>query len=705
MLMSPRHTTAEIGGAVVRWFCTRRGRKFLLSLVVFIFMLALAGVQHSDTITEKYHALFEYQWRPFAPSPAKPTYPAFKTPSNTTLKLENGEIEHLPPKLVKTTPNFHLLMRSEKDSDAFCKSTLSAMLLNYPPPTAVTIGRTFVRPGHRERHILTEIHEYLHNEKLVHEKDLLLIVDGQDTWFQLPSDAVIKQYEAVVENANARLLRKYGVDESKRQKFNQTIVFGAEKVCEGDATACNASPESILPHDIYGVVDETTKPKDLPARYLNAKILMGPAEDLRVLFDAALKRSEQDVSEKQTMQSILTAMFGDQQLRRDATLVESRSTSSRLREWVGPPSKDHASAKRRLGSANTTILNDRQREYSIGLDYTHTLFQPLLYTHMDEIVPLRHGNLSDLAKYRHHKTLTPQLKLPSSLLSSKLPFWSPNLFLHNPSPETNMPAYIDRLEYDFDLDRLPDRHIPWSNISLIQNTYTGAIPALILRVPEAVDHTGAKISFNNLWFAPWRRALLRQYFRTRQSPNGYHNSAVGGDRFWDQRGGRGGIWTSKEQTWLSWGEVDGVCGTLAHMQQVFDDGRGVWMHELEEDNEGQRVKDEVTYKTELEEKKERQLEKEKAEVQVAAEVAKQEHKQEQQEQKENQEKERLEEDQRLRKIQDEEVRINLEKLKAVEAAERMVEEAETARKKIEEQGANSRSTSGAPARRKKRRFL
>jgi hypothetical protein len=668
-------------------------------------MLALAGVQHSDTITEKYHALSEYQWRPFAPSPAKPTYPAFKTPSNTTLKLENGEIEHLPPKLVKTTPNFHLLMRSEKDSDAFCKSTLSAMLLNYPPPTAVTIGRTFVRPGRRERQILTEIHEYLHNEKLVHDKDLLLIVDGQDTWFQLPSDAIIKQYEAVVENANARLLKKYGVDESKRQKFNQTIVFGAQKVCEGDATACNASPESILPHDIYGVLDETTKPKDLPARYLNAKILMGPAEDLRVLFDAALKRSEQDISEKQTMQSILTAMFGDQQLRRDAALVESRSTASRLREWVGPPSKDHASAKRRLGKANTTILIDRQREYSIGLDYTHTLFQPLLHTHMDEIIPLRHSNLSDLAKYRHHKTLTPQLKLPSSLLSSKLPFWSPNLFLHNPSPVTNMPAYIDRLEYDFNLDRLPDRHTPWSNISLIQNTYTGAIPALILRVPEAVDHTGAKISFNNLWFAPWRRALLRQYFRTRQSPNGYHNSAVGGDRFWDQRGGRGGIWTSKEQTWLPWGEVDGVCGTSAHMQQVFDDGRGVWMHELEEDNEGQRVKDEVTYKTELEEKKERQLEKEKAEVQVAAEVAKQEHKQEQQEQKENQEKERLEEDQRLRKIQDEEVRVNLEKMKAVEAAERMVEEAETARKKIEEQRANSRGTSGARARRKKRRFL
>ena len=239
---------------------------------------------------------------------------------------------------------------------------------------------------------------------------------------------------------------------------------------------------------------------------------------------------------------------------------------------------------------------------------------------------------------------------------------------------------------------------------MIQNTYTGAIPALILRVPEAVDHTEAKISFNHLWFAPWRRALLRQYFRTRQSPNGYHNSAVGGDRFWDQRGGRGGIWTSKEQTWLPWGEVDGVCGTLEHMRQVFHDERGVWMHELEEGNEEKRTRDEMTYKAELEYKKEKQLKMEKAEVQFAAEIAEEEHNQEQQEQKEKEEKDRLEEDQRLRKIQDEEIRVNLEKLRAIEAAERMAEEAETARKKVEEQEANIRGTSGAPARRKKRRF-
>lgn len=548
------------------------------------------------------------------------------------------------------------------------------MLLNYPPPTAVNIGRSYFSPGRRERQSLSQIHGYLHNEKLVHDHDLLLIVDGQDTWFQLPSDVIIKQYEAAVDYANARLLQKYGIDERKRQRFNQTIIFGAEKVCEGNVAACKFAPESILPHDIYGAIEGSDDTKDLPARYLNSHVVMGPAKELKALFDTALKKSERDISEKQTMQSILTTIFGEQQLRRDAALVGSKSATTKLRDWVGKSNREHLAAEQRLNAANATLETEERYEFSIGLDYAHTLFQPLLHTHLDEIVPLRHDNTSDLSAYRHPKTITPQLSLPRTLLSSKLPYWSPNLYLHNPSPETNKPAYIDKLEFDFDLDRLPNRHTPWSEIALLQNTYTGSVPALVLRVPEYISKaqssgiSGAEISYNNLWFAPYRRALLRQYFRTPQSPNGYHNSAVGGDRFWDQRGGRGGIWTSREQTWLPWGEVDGVCGTLAHMRQIFDDKRGVWMHETEDDNEGQRIRDEEAYKRVVDDKKQKDLDREKARVQAAAAIAKQEH---EQKKKEKNEKERLEEAERLQKIQDERARKDIEKLRASEEANKL----------------------------------
>jgi hypothetical protein len=692
--MYPRQTPTEIGGAAVQWFCSRRGRTLLFSVVFLALILALTGIRHSETITAQYQALSEYQWRPYQPSKSKLTKTPFKAPSNTTLQLENGEIDHLPPKLEKSTPNFHLLMTSEKDSDDFCKSTLSAMLLNYPPPTGVNLYRTFVRPGHKEWQTLSEIKEYLHNEKLVHDDDLLLIVDGQDTWFQLPSDVMIKQYEAVVEYANARLLKRYGVDGNKRQRFNQTIVFGAGKSCEGDTDSCKYAPDSILPHDLYNASVETTSAKDIPAKYLNSRVLMGPAQDLRVLFDAALKRFQTNNSERQTMQSVLASMFGEQQLRRDAVLTEGKSASTKLQEWVGKTSKEHAAAERRLEIANATIHLEKAHEYSIGLDYTHTLFQPLALTHSSELLPLKHDNSTNLSLYRHHGTITPHLSLPPTLLASKLPFWSPNLYLHNPSPDTNKPAYIDRLDYDFDLDRLPDHRTPWASIALIQNTYTGAVPALILRSSHNSKNSGVssdEMSFNSLWFAKHKRALLRQYIRTPQSPNGYHNSVVGGDRFWDQRGGRGGVWTSKEQIWMPWGEVDGVCGTLAHLKQVFDDGKGVWMHELEDDNEGQRVRDEQEYKKKLEEKKQKAKEKEREQVQKTAERVKME---QEQAEREKHNKERIEEEERQRKADDEHKQRENERLAAIDEANKLGYEGE--RRKKEMQGSQQMGGDQAP---------
>lgn len=704
MPMSPRQTPTEIGGAAVQWFCSRRGRTLLFTIVFLTFILGLAGIRHSETITAQYHSLSEYQWRPYLSSIPKPTKTPFKAPSNTTLQLENGEIDHLPPKLEKSTPNFHLLMTSENDSDDFCKSTLSAMLLNYPPPTGVNLHQTFIRPGHKEWQTLSGIKEYLHNGKLVHDQDLLLIVDGRDTWFQLPSDVIIKQYEAVIEYANARLLQKYGVDENKRQRFNQTIVFGAEKSCDGGVESCKYAPESILPLDLYGASEGTIYEEDLPARNLNSRVVMGPAKDLRVLFDAALQKFQKDNSEKQTMQSVLASMFGEQQLRRDAALTEGKSASIKLQEWVGKASKEHAAAERRLESANAIIHPEKTHEYSIGLDYTHTLFQPLALTHSGELLPLKHDNSTNLSLYRHPGTITPHLSLPPTLLASKLPFWSPNLYLHNPSPETNKPAYIDKLDYDFDLDRLPDRHTPWSDIPLIQNTYTGAIPALVLRSAQNSKAPGLsndQMSFNNLWFAKYKRALLRQYFRTPQSPNGYHNSVVGGDRFWDQRGGRGGVWTSKEQIWLPWGEVDGVCGTLAHLRQVFDDGKGVWMHELEDDNEGQRVRDEEAYKKSLEEKKQKEKEKEREQAQKAAEKAKLKH---EQAEKEKHNKERLEEVERQKKAQEEKAQMENERLAAVSEANILAAEAEQRKKEMEEFEETGPSGISRPAKRRTRRW-
>ena len=558
--ISPRFSARQ-------WTFTRRGRVLLISAVCAVVLLGLGGARHSDALASQYHTISNYRWRPSSPALV---HTPLEAPSNTTLQLENGQIDRVPSALKKSTPNFHLLMPAEQDSDEFCKTTLSAMLLNYPPPTALNYHQSFVTPTHRERETLANIRDYLSNTKMVHDDDLVLIVDGQETWFQLPSDVMVKQYEQVLKQSNAQLLRRYGKTKDGRQKFNQTIVFGAEKTCNGKDEACRNAPQS----PVKSKSKSNNKPEDVPARYLNSKVVMGPAKDMRMLYEAALRIFEKQSNEKQTMQSILTTMFGEQQLHRD-TGHKTQTAAARLQAWVASlRTKEHPTA-RRLPTPKVTPRKEKNYEYSLGLDYTHTLFQPSAHTAPTELTPLDATN-----------TTTPPL--PASLETSKPPFWSPDPYLHNPSPNEH-PAYIDALRYTPTLDALPDRYTPWTAVPLLTNTLTSSVPAALLTSPSQT------ISFSTLWYTPHVRALLRAALRTPQSPDGYHNSAVGGDRSWDARGGRGGVWTAPEAIWMQWGEVDGVCGSVGQLRSAFGDAKGVWLHEGDENSEAQREKDLAQY--------------------------------------------------------------------------------------------------------------
>ncbi|KAF1845424.1 uncharacterized protein K460DRAFT_337606 [Cucurbitaria berberidis CBS 394.84] len=610
MPMSPRQSPADIGSAAVQWACTRRGRMLLLTVLFFAVLIGMTGMRNHEAISSKYHDMSShYQWRPYLPSLPSIIHSPFKTPSNTTLQLENGEISHVPANLKKTTPNFHLLMPSETDTDGFCKTTLSAMLLNYPPPTVVNLYAAFETDVQWERDKLNNTIHYLSNAQYVQDEDLVLIVDGQESWFQLPSDVIVTQYKRLLEEANVRLLERYGVNKDGFQKFNQTIVFGAEKMCQSDDMACKYVPQSILPGDIYGK-EMGRRIADMPAKFINSKIVMGPAGDLRELYLTALRKLEENRSQSQTVQSVFATIFGEQQLRRDAIEKEKKPAGSKLKAFLG-------GATSKTTNADVALQNATQHEFSIGLDYTHTLFQPLIYCTEDELVPLMHDNSTDLSKYQHPDSWTQYLDLPPVLSETKPPFWRPDLVKHNPSPNEKS-AWIDKLEFNKDLDSLPKRKLPWSDVSLLQNTYTGAVPAVLLNNPMAMRNTGAdhapsaNVTWFSLWYAPYTRALLRNYFRTPQSPNGYHNSLVGGDRAWDQRGGRGGVWTAYEQIWLPWGEVDGVCGTLSQIKEVFNDEKGVWLHETDENSEADRLKEENDLHKKIEEERKKEEEKQKS---------------------------------------------------------------------------------------------
>lgn len=53
MPMSPRQSPTEIGSAAVQWVCTRRGRTFVMGIVLFMILMGLGGVQHHEVGFER----------------------------------------------------------------------------------------------------------------------------------------------------------------------------------------------------------------------------------------------------------------------------------------------------------------------------------------------------------------------------------------------------------------------------------------------------------------------------------------------------------------------------------------------------------------------------------------------------------------------------------------------------------------------------
>lgn len=558
-----------------------------------------------STISSSYYQISS--WRPQLPYFPSSVPASIRQPSSTALQLENGTIAHPPAKLHKVSPNFHLVLSALEHDRDFCKTTLSAMIMNYPPPTIINV---FDRPDKKpewEREKLKGMLVYLEDQKSVKDDDLVMLVDGRDTWFQLPSEIMIRQYMHAVEDSNRRTKRNFG------RAYTQTIMFGAKKTCDGEDTECSYMSSSILPRDVYragkGLSDQMLLS---PATFLNADMVMGPVKSLRILFGAAAKMFE-DKNISTTLQSVMSTLFAEQMLARE--IIRRKTQPMALQIFDRLTEKltgldDYAEVR------NIELQTDRQYEFSIGLDYTHALFQPLTDCATNELLTV---NLES----PEHQSRDGRLfeYLPPAFINATGPFWRPDDTNNDPSPNDKA-AYIDNLEYKYGLDKMPRRDTSWTNVSLIQNTYTGDVPATFhvtyrrrsLKDEEQPEKHSSiitsghshveNITWESLWYAGYERALLRRYFRTPQSPIGYHTAAVGGDLLWDQRGGRGGVWTAESRLWLPWGEVDGVCGSYELIHDVFEDHKGVWFHE-NEDGGGRKEREdaEAEMKKHLEEER------------------------------------------------------------------------------------------------------
>lgn len=415
--------------------------------------------------------------------------------------------------------------------------------MNYPPPTLVGYGAGDIDEEADAGAIEDTLGFLLSKE--AREGDLALIVDER-TWFQLPAQVLVDRYEALLHESDARLLAKYGTHginepgKSPQGIFKERVIFGAEKSCLGyepGDVACYASPPSILPKDMYGPATdtETESSKNRP-RYLYAPNMIGGVKDLRALFKYAHHKLDTKPVNSST-QYIFSDLFGQQELQREKARRQSLSTLSAFKEWLTSEksSGDQMSLYiDRLQSENMTYNDGDNREFGIGLDYSSSIFQ-VLDKSADDIhfITFNHATLINSPSRLSASTFSQPIDLPPDLKSSALPFK-----LHS-TPVQGPVSELPLLE----IDKLPI-NTPWTEMDLATNVMVpgAGIPSSLSFFGEETQKLKKKW-WKKMWYQHKARALMRRYMR---SPTGHiaaEAAEQGGEKWWDLRGGKGGVWT------------------------------------------------------------------------------------------------------------------------------------------------------------------
>ena len=497
-------------------------------------------------------------------------------PQNNT---ESSEPEH--------RTSFHLIIPASESNPELCKTLLSAFVLAYPAPTLINWGKSYTdgavfheSSSHTAK--IRGVYNFLNDKTQVQDDDLVLVIDGYDVWFQLPPQILVERYHALVEDANQRLKDRYGMISEDQNgdslleqvsKYSQKVVFGADKICwpnPAEDPACVAVPYSTLPKDVYGPqTDKDPKAFFNRPRFLNSGNVMGPAKDVRDIYEMAVRKVEKQSEGGLGDQFVFAEIFGEQEFQRETIRQATQGFGSRFLQYLGKAlgtSESPLSAN--VTMKNMTTVPGQRYEYGIGLDYESHLFQTMTHSG-DDIDFIYYNGSTDLLSAHHSLPLY----LPPDLENAHSPvsYASPGNHTRESDPELKTIL----LPYSPNLDNLPGQNLgeiepSWRSMPLATNTHAASIPAL-LHING--DKSLLESWWSKLWFHQWARALLRRFVRSTQTPEAAAASRSGGKGWWDLRGGRGGVWTDSK-TWMGW---DKVCkGTE---DAVFGDGKGVWTKE------------------------------------------------------------------------------------------------------------------------------
>lgn len=375
------------------------------------------------------------------------------------------------------------------------------------------------------------------------QTDVVIIVDGYDTWFQLRPDVMLERFFEINRKANNRVVKSMGQAAMDTSHIRQKIVFGAQKTCskDKDDPACYAVPESTISDPSQG------------GKFLDAGFVMGELGAIRELYERAQWHMD-FVKDRATTQDMFSRLFGEQEYQRELTKQRYSGPGlfNRLLEAFGLKNNKGLLAAhpthRRLPPVQAG-----EAEFGIGLDYESLLTSST--TGKSDSNWLVRNNSTEIARIAREAKISSSKSypLPADIQRSLEPFWS-----RNPN------------------DILPQTK-GWQDTPLFTNLNTGAIPASIQHLSPRADVELQNIrqaGWKKMWFQPYSRTLLDEHVNEPYRSVAVLQDAYSETAWWPLHQQK---WKLRDHTnrasreWMSWKDV---CNGFE--EEVFADGKGIW---------------------------------------------------------------------------------------------------------------------------------
>ena len=431
-------------------------------------------------------------------------------------------------------------------------------MLNYPVPTLINWGteedeNAYIQHLAKVENILLHLQSFARDN----DDDLVLIVDGFDTIFQLRSDVLLRRYFAINEAANHRIASTFGRVVARDHGIRQTVLFGPDSLCwpseDERRPACWAVPQSTLPIHSFGPYDDTefvdakVNPVYARPRWLNSGTIMGRLGDVRAVLESTLALIHENHT-TDSDQYYFANLFGTQEYSR-----------SLLQKDQSLPVD---------GSVDIPKIRSGQRtEFHVGLDYETAIFQSVGYKY-DFIRFLRFNGVrgENKAHLSGNFNNTHNVELSRDIADSPLPF-SAVKHVHRTVSREHNNLKVKDFSGNGPLD------LSWGDVPLAMNEVTRQTVVLIhyMSAKELRDQW-----WDLMWFYPYGKLLLYESSRAAKAP--IFKMPIDGRMWWNAEAshlpksnhssrpgpqGMGGAWSDRGD-WLPWDEL---CGF--HENEVF----------------------------------------------------------------------------------------------------------------------------------------